>query len=289
MPVAREPDPERLARIGELRPALGDPRGRLGEVFAAAGPDLDLGGDQLADEVLVERGALRHRLELLEAVVEVERLRVEERELLLDREGEVAPGFELLARERELLVRAEAARRPRGSLTVTSGYSKRSATPRPAPALDRAPARAAPSAARASGASASSSAKLRREVGRVARSRSSRGRASSGGYSASRPAAISASPEWRATSGGQPAAAASAATMPNASGKIDGTTATSQSGSRCTRCRCSSGAGEERARRRQRLELLAVVAEPDDSARASTLAERLEEQVNALVAISLPK
>ena len=51
------------------------------------------------------------------------------------------------------------------------------------------------------------------------------------------------------------AAAASAATIPNASGKIDGTTETSQSGSRWTRCRCSSGPGEERPRRRERLEL----------------------------------
>ena len=54
----------------------------------------------------------------------------------------------------------------------------------------------------------------------------------SGGYSASSPSAISCRPEWRATSGGEPAAAASAATMPNASGKIDGTTVTFASGSR---------------------------------------------------------
>ena len=40
---------------------------------------------------------------------------------------------------------------------------------------------------------------------------------------------------------GAPVAAASAATIPNASGKIDGTTLSSASGSRCTRCRCSSG------------------------------------------------
>ena len=62
-----------------------------------------------------------------------------------------------------------------------------------------------------------------------------------GGYSASSPSAISDRPEWRATSGGEPAAPASAATMPNASGKIDGTTVTSASGRRCARCRCSSG------------------------------------------------
>ena len=49
-----------------------------------------------------------------------------------------------------------------------------------------------------------------------------------GGYSSSSPAAIVARPEWRATSGGEPAAAASAATIPNASGKIDGTTVASR-------------------------------------------------------------
>ena len=38
-----------------------------------------------------------------------------------------------------------------------------------------------------------------------------------------------------------PPAAASAATMPNASGKIDGTTVTSVSGTRLTRWRCSNG------------------------------------------------
>ena len=60
---------------------------RLGEVGAAAGAHLDLGGDQLADEVRLELGAARRRLQLLEAVDELERLGVEERELLLDRDA----------------------------------------------------------------------------------------------------------------------------------------------------------------------------------------------------------
>ena len=64
---------------------------------------------------------------------------------------------------------------------------------------------------------------------------------SPGGYSRPSPAATSASPECSATTGGTPADAASAATIPNASGKIEGTAATSQSGSRWARCRCSSG------------------------------------------------
>ena len=49
---------------------------------------------------------------------------------------------------------------------------------------------------------------------------------------------------------GHPQAAASAATIPNASGKIDGTTAASaERQQRCTRCRCSSGPVEESTRR----------------------------------------
>src|SRR5262249_24915638 len=50
-----------------------------------------------------------------------------------------------------------------------------------------------------------------------------------------------ARPECRATTGGQPAAAASAATMPNASGNVDGTTHTSARFKRWRRWRCSSG------------------------------------------------
>ena len=64
---------------------------------------------------------------------------------------------------------------------------------------------------------------------------------SGSGYSAETPAAISARPEWFATSGSEPAAAASAATIPNASGKIDGTAVTWVSGISFVRCRCSSG------------------------------------------------
>ena len=49
----------------------------------------------------------RRGLHLLEAVRQVERVRVEERELLLDRDREVRRVLELLARERDLLVRRE--------------------------------------------------------------------------------------------------------------------------------------------------------------------------------------
>ena len=117
----------------------------------------------------------------------------------------------------------------------------------------------------------------RRPSAKLARSRCS------GGYSASSPSAISARPECRATSGGQPAAAASAATIPNASGKIDGTTAASASGEQVDEVAVLEGAGEERPRRRGGLELGPVVAEADDHGLRLEPLQRLEQQVDALV------
>ena len=89
-----ERDPARLGDVAELLPPLAEQRRGLGERVAAPGADLDLGRDQLADEVRLELRAERGLLELLEAVDETERLRVEERELLLDRDREVGDGFE---------------------------------------------------------------------------------------------------------------------------------------------------------------------------------------------------
>ena len=83
---------EAACELEELAPALAHHRHGLRERLAAAGAHLDLRSDQLADEVLFEGGALPRRLQLLEAVDEAERLRVEERELLLDRDREVPPG-----------------------------------------------------------------------------------------------------------------------------------------------------------------------------------------------------
>src|SRR5213592_3165206 len=74
------------------------------EGLAATSAHLDLGRDQLADEMRLQLGALRGRLELLEAVGERERRRVEDRELLLDRDREVRRGLVLLAAEPQLLV-----------------------------------------------------------------------------------------------------------------------------------------------------------------------------------------
>ena len=81
---------------GERRVVLGRQReqpaaavalalGRVGEGLTAPGPDLDLGVDQLAadrrGELVVGLGGV---VQLLEAVLELERLRIEDRELLLD-------------------------------------------------------------------------------------------------------------------------------------------------------------------------------------------------------------
>ena len=89
--------------------------------------------------------------------------------------------------------------------------------------------------------------------------------------------------------GGQPAAAASAATMPNASGKIDGTTTASASGIRWTRWRCSSCPVNSVRWRRELLEPLAVVAEADDDRLRVEPVHCLEQQVDALVVEELPE
>ena len=231
-----ERDPEPVGERGELGAPLADRLRRLGEALAEAGLHLDLRGDQLADEVRLEVGALGRRLDVFEAVHQRERAGVEQGELLLDRDREVARGLELLACEAELLFRAEAlcVSHGRGKvipLQAGGGAVRRpsssSARPRPCAQPRRELAVRKP-AATAGGAASTRGRRHRR-------SRSRRGRECSGGYSRSIPAATSARPECRATTGGTPAAAASAATMPNASGKIEGTTETSASGSRYRR------------------------------------------------------
>src|SRR5207249_1366900 len=102
-----ERDPARFGERAELLPALAEQRGGVGEGVAAPGADLDLGGDQLADEVRLELRPPRRVLELLEAVDEVERLGVEEGELLLDGDGEIGNRVEGFARARKHLRVAE--------------------------------------------------------------------------------------------------------------------------------------------------------------------------------------
>src|SRR5581483_7740514 len=99
-----ELEPE-LAREGlELPAPSRHTRRRLGEVRALPRPHLRLRGDQLPDQVVVDLGAGGRGLQLLEPVDEVERLRVEQRELLLDGDGEVGAVLVRGARARELLL-----------------------------------------------------------------------------------------------------------------------------------------------------------------------------------------
>ena len=106
-----EQETHRLGERPELRAALRHRGGHIGERFLATRPDLDLRGDELADQMLLERRSARRRLEVLEAVRQVQRLRVEDRELLLDRDREVGRRLEPSARLRDQLVRRRRAAR----------------------------------------------------------------------------------------------------------------------------------------------------------------------------------
>ena len=75
----------------------------VGERLRAAGADLDLGVDQLAAERVGERLVrLRRVAELNEAMCEVERRRIEDRELLLEGAGEIRGLLEPLAGQIEV-------------------------------------------------------------------------------------------------------------------------------------------------------------------------------------------
>ena len=87
---------------------LGARAGNVRERRLLAGADLDLGGDELADEVLLDGGAARGGMHVLEPVREVERRGIEDRELLLDGDGEVRRRLELRTRSCDQLVRCDA-------------------------------------------------------------------------------------------------------------------------------------------------------------------------------------
>src|SRR5262249_10075595 len=77
-------DAESVSESPELGPSLADPGRGLREGRASSGTDLDLGRDQLADQMRLELGAPRPLLELPETIHERERVRAEGRELVLD-------------------------------------------------------------------------------------------------------------------------------------------------------------------------------------------------------------
>jgi hypothetical protein len=103
-----EQEAHRLDERLQLPAALGHRAGHVGEGLLPPRPDLDLGSDQLADEMLLESGSARSGLHVLEPIREVERRRVEDGELLLDGDGEVRRRLEPSARLRDQLVRRDA-------------------------------------------------------------------------------------------------------------------------------------------------------------------------------------
>lgn len=89
--------------LEQARPALALPGHRLGEALRAAGADLDLGRDQLAGRRLGQQVVLlTGGVDLLEAVLQLQRGRVEDRELLLESDREIGGGLESLADEVEV-------------------------------------------------------------------------------------------------------------------------------------------------------------------------------------------
>src|SRR5713226_3797313 len=100
----REPDSEAVGQLPELRSPFGHSLGRFGEVRATSRLDLDLRRDQLADEVLVELRSRRPSLQLLEPIRQLERVRIEQRELFLHGDREVTSVLESIACRADLLL-----------------------------------------------------------------------------------------------------------------------------------------------------------------------------------------
>src|SRR3954447_10059506 len=109
---AAETDSELVGQLPELHAASRDQFGRLREVCAPPCLHLDLRSDQLTDEVLVELGAAGACFQLLESIRELERVGIEQGELLLDRDREVFSFVERLASRVDLLVRGQLLRIP---------------------------------------------------------------------------------------------------------------------------------------------------------------------------------
>ncbi len=102
-----EHDAELVGEREELVAPLAHARRGFSEVVAAARADLDLGGDQLADEVVLELGSPDGGLQLLEPVRQRQGLRIEDRELLFHGDREVLGLLEGFACRPDLLLRRE--------------------------------------------------------------------------------------------------------------------------------------------------------------------------------------
>ena len=118
-PGRAENETERLDETAELIATLDEGGGSRDERLESARLDLRLGRDQLPGEVLLDNRPGGGLLNVLEPVDEVERRRVEKRELLLDGNREVRAGIEALAcLAKELIVG--------NALFFTHGAGKRS-------------------------------------------------------------------------------------------------------------------------------------------------------------------
>src|SRR5580765_3877356 len=106
-PCRGKADTESVGELAELRTPLRHQLDYFAEVRATPGLYLDLGCDQLADEVLVERRSSRSSLELLEAVRQLERVGIEDCELFLHGNREVVSILECLTRGANLLLGTE--------------------------------------------------------------------------------------------------------------------------------------------------------------------------------------
>ena len=103
-PVAPSASPSGSTRPTSWSRRSAISRGHVRERVDLAGLDLGLGRDQLAGEVALGLGAGRGGLHVLEAVDEVERDGVEQRELFLDCDGEVGGLLEALTGVSEKLI-----------------------------------------------------------------------------------------------------------------------------------------------------------------------------------------
>ncbi len=106
---ARRPerDPEPARGLQQLGPTLRERCDRFRDARTAARLDLDLGGDQLAGDVVCERRLVDQRPELLVPVDHVEAVGIEECELLLHGHAEVGSVVEALTCLSEELVVAD--------------------------------------------------------------------------------------------------------------------------------------------------------------------------------------
>ena len=230
---------------------------------------------------------LRRRLHLLEPVDEPERRRVEQRELLLDRDGEVGAALEALARRGEQLLVADPLLVTHAR-SVVKRFEQAARDSGPAPAVDGGvPGRCAqrcPVGVR----QREQLAQLRCEVGRVAGGEA-REVAQVGRILLLQPfrdlGQAGVARDERRRAGGGRLGGDHAERLREDRRDDRGVREREQ----VDEVPVLERAGEERARPAEQLELVAVVAEADDDGARAHVAQRLEQDVDALVVEQLPE